>query len=281
MARHDPIEILATFKEEPPPIDYVLPNMIAGSVGGLVSPGGAGKSMLALQLATEIGAQVAGGVDLLGLGPLHTGRVLYLPAEDPTIAIKHRLHALGSYLTADQRHAVAEGFTIQPLVGSAPNIMEQKWFDAFLRGAEGTRLMIFDTLRRFHYEDENLSGPMAEVIGRMELLAAETGCSILFLHHASKAMAISGQGDQQQASRGSSVLVDNVRWSSYLAGMTRGEAENWGVDVEQRSYFVRFGISKGNYGPPFQERWLRRHEGGVLKAAVFELPKKGRRREEA
>ena len=73
MATHKPIDILASFTELPPPIDYVLPNMVAGTVGALVSPGGAGKSMLALQLAM----QIAGGPDLLGEfkirpdGPLH------------------------------------------------------------------------------------------------------------------------------------------------------------------------------------------------------------------
>ncbi|WP_223940026.1 helicase RepA family protein, partial [Aeromonas caviae] len=38
------------------------------------------------------------------------------------------------------------------------------------------------------------------------------------LRHASKGAAMMGAGDQQQASRGSSVLVDNIRWQSYLSG---------------------------------------------------------------
>lgn len=38
--------------------------------------------------------------------------------------------------------------------------------------------MVLDTLRRFHIEEENASGPMAQVIGRMEAIAADTGCSI-------------------------------------------------------------------------------------------------------
>ncbi|WP_159125105.1 AAA family ATPase, partial [Klebsiella pneumoniae] len=90
-------------------IDYVLPNMVAGTVGALVSPGGAGKSMLALQLA----AQIAGGPDLLDVGELRTGPVIYLPAEDPPTAIHHRLHALGEHLTDEQRQAVADGLLIQ------------------------------------------------------------------------------------------------------------------------------------------------------------------------
>ena len=62
------LDLMAAFTELPPPIDYVLPNMVAGTVGALVSPGGAGKSMLALQLA----AQIAGGPDLLEIGEFPT-----------------------------------------------------------------------------------------------------------------------------------------------------------------------------------------------------------------
>ncbi|WP_349357042.1 AAA family ATPase, partial [Escherichia coli] len=78
--------------------------------GRWCAAGGAGKSMLALQLA----AQIAGGPDLLDVGELPTGPVIYLPAEDPPAAIHHRLHALGAHLTAEQRQAVADGLLIQP-----------------------------------------------------------------------------------------------------------------------------------------------------------------------
>ena len=129
MAPHKPINILEAFAAAPPPLDYVLPNMVAGTVGALVSPGGAGKSMLALQLA----AQIAGGPDLLEVGELPTGPVIYLPAEDPPTAIHHRLHALGAHLSAEERQAVADGLLIQPLIGSLPNIMAPEWFDGLKR----------------------------------------------------------------------------------------------------------------------------------------------------
>jgi hypothetical protein len=112
------LDLMAAFSETPPPLDYVLPNMVAGTVGALVSPGGAGKSMLALQLAM----QIAGGPDLLEVGAFPVGSVIYLPAEDPPAAIHHRLHALGAHLTAEQRQAVADGLLIEPLIGRCPNI---------------------------------------------------------------------------------------------------------------------------------------------------------------
>ncbi|MFP3341473.1 helicase RepA family protein [Halomonas sp. SIMBA_159] len=264
------IDLMWAFENEPPPLDYVLPNMVTGTVGALVSPGGAGKSMLALQLA----AQIAGGPDLLEVGDMPTGQVVYLPAEDPPTAIYHRVHALGAHFTPEQRQVVTERLLIEPLIGRCPNIIAPDWFDGLKRAAEGSRLMILDTLRRFHIEEENASGPMAQVIGRMEAIAADTGCSIVFLHHSNKGAAVMGTSDQQQASRGSSVLVDNIRWQSYLSGMTQAEADEWGVDRGQRGYFVRFGVSKANYGAPFQECWFRRHEGGILKPAVLERQKR-------
>lgn len=259
------IDVLAAFSAAPPPLDYVLPNMVAGTVGGIVSPGGAGKSMLALQLA----AQIAGGPDLLGIGELTAGSVVYLPAEDPPIAIRHRLHALGAHLKEEQMRVIVDGLLIQPLIGRCPDILAQSWFDGLKRAADGRRLMILDTLRRFHLEEENHSGPMAQVVGRMEAIAEATGCSILFLHHTNKGSASLGAGDQQQASRGSSVLVDNIRWQAYLASMTAAEAKGLGVDDGTRGHFVRLGVSKSNYGPPIPEVWLCRHEGGVLRPAIL------------
>ncbi|HCM0834939.1 helicase RepA family protein [Vibrio alginolyticus] len=264
------LDLMSAFNELPPPIDYVLPNMAAGTVGSIVSPGGVGKSMLALQLA----AQIAGGPDLLGIGDLANGSVAYLPAEDPTTAIHHRLHVLGTYLSPTQKQMVAQNLLIEPLIGRCPDIMTSAWFGDIRKVAEGKRLLILDTLRRFHIEEENASAPMAQVIGRMEAIAAETDCSIVFLHHSNKGAVMMGAGDHQQASRGSSVLVDNIRWQAYLASMTPAEAEKLGVERNQRKYFVRFGVSKANYGDPFSECWFRRHDGGVLKPAVLERRKR-------
>lgn len=98
------IDIASAFAKEPAPLDFVLPGMLAGTVGALVSPGGAGKSMMALQLATLI----ASGADLIGFGTKYsTGNVVILAAEDPPIALQHRLHALGTKLNPDQRIEVS------------------------------------------------------------------------------------------------------------------------------------------------------------------------------
>lgn len=276
------IDILKAFSEEPTPIDFVLPGLVAGTVGGIVSPGGAGKSMLAMELMIL----VATGNDITGLAnsrAFATGKVVYLAAEDPAIALQHRLHSIGKHLTPSVREKMAQNAVIEPLLGHLPNLMNQKWLDAIQRVSEGSRIVILDTLRRFHLADENDSGQMSEVVGRMEAISAKNGNATVFLHHSSKSAAMNGQGDMQQASRGSSVLVDNIRWQMFLSGMTKDEAKKLNVDEDMRGFFVRAGVSKQNYGAPFPEVWLRRGEGGVLVPAEFStsaVTKKGKKREE-
>lgn len=277
------IDILQAFEETPPPLDFVLPGLLAGTVGGVVSPGGAGKSMLALELSIL----VATGFDLSGFGcgvERHTGKMVFLAAEDPADAIRHRLHALGQHMSQNLREQFAQDFEIEPLAGMQANIDRPDWLAFVESMATGRRLMFLDTLRRFHELDENDSGEMAHLVGVLEGIAKRTGCAMVFLHHASKSAAMNGQGDMQQASRGSSVLVDNIRWQMYLAGCTKDEAKKLGIDEEMRGYFVRAGVSKQNYGPPVADVWMRRSDGGVLIPADFahssiSMKKGGRRGE--
>lgn len=262
----DAIDIMRAFTEQPEDLDFVLPGLIAGTVGALVSPGGTGKSMMALQIAV----QIAGGPNLLNMGSLKLGKVTYFAAEDPSPAILQRLFHMGSHLDNDNRERVAKNLTVRSLVGKNPDLLNKDWIEHIASFASENRLIILDTLRRFHQLDENSSSDMNSVLNSLDAISAESGCSILFLHHANKGAVYSGQGDMQQASRGSSVLVDNIRWQANLCSMTREEAKEWGVADDARGSFLRFNISKRNYVAPEGDKWLRRWEGGILKPAVLE-----------
>ncbi len=265
------LDLRNAFSQQPLPLDFVLPGMIAGTVGALVAQGGAGKSWIAL----EMGIAVAGGPDLLEMGISSHGNVLYLPAEDPTLAIKHRLYA-ARMAVAGSIDRLAEALEIVPLMGRAVDLMVPAWSDAIQRMAEGKRLVIIDTLRRFHSADENSAGEMARLLGILEHICAQTGTSILFLHHTAKSAALNGAGDVQQASRGSSVLVDNVRGGQFnLSGMSEAEARALGVELEDRKGFIRLVQAKANFGAPMPDQWFRRIEGGLLVPARIERPDDG------
>jgi regulatory protein RepA len=265
------IDVLAAFESEPPVLDFILPGFLAGTVGALIAPGATGKSFWALEAAMSIACGAAGG-DLLGLAPIHAGRVLYLAGEDPAPALIRRIHFIGKHLDGGARVAIAEGLTLEPIVGQGFDVMNTKQFKALVEDGRGCRLIVFDTLSRIHRMDENSNSDMAKLIARLEQLAEQTRASVLFLHHVSKGSARDGVTDQQQAARGASALVDNARWCGYVAKMTEDEAQRLSdrvrdripISSDRRGYFVRFGISKQNYDPTPVERWYQRQEGGVL-----------------
>lgn len=264
----EPLDLLAVMSTPQPEYDFVLPGMLAGTVGSLVSPGGVGKSFLALQLALLVGT----GHDLLGMDcPLKTGRVAMLCLEDPEDALRHRIHALGKYLPPEVRTKMHEQVQIFALLGKKTDIFDSPFFGWVQQAAKGTRLVIIDTLRRVHSEDENDAAKMSDLLARLEQIAEQERCAILFLHHTTKNAAMGGQTDIQQASRGSSVLTDNIRWQSYLAVMNDGEATKHGVQKDERRRHVRFGVSKQNYGPPLDELWLERGQGGVLGPSTIRM----------
>ena len=265
------VDIMGAFETEPPELDFIWPGFISGAVGALVAPGATGKSFWALQAAMAVAAP---GADLLDIRPPANGPVVYYAAEDPLPVLVRRLHSIGKHLPTDVRVAVAERLTLEAAMGRRMDLSDDAQLSGVVEYCQGARLIVFDTLSRFHTLDENNNGLMAGLVARMEYIAAETGSAVLYLHHTSKASALQGQGDMQQAARGASALIDNVRWCGFVSKMSRSESENLTsrtfdrepIGPDDRLWYVRFGASKENYGiSEFgAERWYKRHEGGVL-----------------
>jgi regulatory protein RepA len=250
------IDVFKALTEQPPELDYVLPSLLAGTVGAFVAPGGTGKSMFALELAVYI----AGGPDLLGVGPLTQGPVVYISAEDPVKVIMHRLQAIRQHLSLEQIEVVSQNLVIESVAGLAPDLLDEKCVELLVKQSEGQRLLILDTLRRFSTEDENSSSAMSQVLNRLEHIAVRTDAAVLFIHHTSK------DSDGQHTGRGSSVIVYHCRWQSVLSEMTKSEAKAFGLEETERVNYLRYGVNKANYGPCYDGSWLIRRENGLLEA---------------
>lgn len=279
LVAHDPlaggyfrrVNLGVVFEQQPPAIDFVLPGLVAGTVGAIVSAGGSGKSFFALQMC----AALSGAYDFSGIGWLRNEGIgspsnlspqkcVYLPAEDAHGPLLERIHRLGRYVSESVRRRISENLEVYSVLGS-PDVLSPRWMNALCRLCQGSRLVVIDTLRRFHLADENSGSEMVRVVAALEHLAEVTGAAVVYLHHTTKLSAFHGLGYEQQASRGSSVLVDNIRWQAYLMGMTQGEAARLGVSpLEKRKQFVRLGLSKCNYCAPPDEIWLARSESGFL-----------------
>nr|CRY95809.1 hypothetical protein [uncultured prokaryote] len=277
-------------------IDFLKPGFVHGTVGAIVAAGGVGKTFFALQTAIEI----AGGMPAcyvtetgeIQKKELKAGGVLYMYAEDPEVMIGQRVQSIFNiYKTAnavkEHQKLARKNLKLWPLIGKSPDILNKELVSAIEKAASRLftekkielRLIIFDTLRRFSFADENDGGQMAKVLSTFESLCLKLGCSCLFLHHTSKAAAITGQTSLQQAARGSSVLTDNIRYQEFLAPMTPDEASQYGIVGENgiigednRQWYVRWGVSKQNYGRPVRDMWLQKSNTGVL--IPIELEKK-------
>jgi hypothetical protein len=203
---------------------------------------------------------------MLGINIKKHGRVVLFAGEDPAESLHYRLHAMGAYLSPAQRQCVAEKLHIALCVGQGVDLNDKEWLEKIEEQARDARLIVIDTLTRFHSLDENNAADAKKIMCAMESVAARTGCAILFLHHVNKSAAMGGTADLQQAARGSSVFVDNARWLAFVAGMSKDEAVLYGVNETDRGRYLRWNVSKQNYAAPMPDRWLQRLDGGVLRA---------------
>jgi hypothetical protein len=262
------------FSGDVEPLDFVFGGFLAGSVGGIIAPGGAGKSYLGLGLCISLTCK-----DLLGLEiEAKDHQVAYITAEDPLPVLYHRALSLSEHLSPEDREKVQSRVVLQSLHGFTPQLLtakgerDERWIEGLKRAATGKRMMIIDTLRKFHQGEENDSGHMTLLTQILDEIASQTGCGVLFLHHANKGATLNAQGAEQGASRGSSALVDNIRFQLNLVSMSEAEAKEKRVDEACRRHFVRLVGSKSNYAENSGDHWLRRDKGGVLVKAHFDAP---------
>jgi regulatory protein RepA len=113
------LDIRRVLGSPPPELDFVLPGLLAGTVGMIVGPGAVGKTTFLLQLAMSLSA---GGS--LGCGlPFKTeapGKVVFVAAEETASLLSHRLHAVHRYVLDELGASFLDGLT--PAMRETPRI---------------------------------------------------------------------------------------------------------------------------------------------------------------
>jgi RecA-family ATPase len=268
-------DLLKAYSQPHTEKDFVIPGLRAGgSVGAIIAPGGTGKSFLALEIAHAVACPQA---DLAGFKVNNPGKVLYLNAEDLSDETDERLSYLGKYYSMEIRNEVAKNLDILSVAGEMINLSNHNKHNPIsdhlswlINKYKGYRLIILDTFSLFHTLDENRNDQMAYMISCLKYLGTHTGASILFLHHTNKQSSREGQLGYQTASRGADAIIANIRYASYLSFMSKEEALNYeNINPENHKFYLKFGVSKQNYGMPEPERWLKRMEGGVLRTVTL------------
>lgn len=258
---------------DPPKREYILEGVLPANVVGLLaSMGGAGKSYLALQLAIS----VVTGLPFLGMRVSTPGAVLGLFAEDDESELHRRGRTLLDHFALDTqaRDAVSERLYIASRVGE-DNMLTRTTSDGDVtrtallaqlietaKQIPDLRLIVIDPLSRSRGGNANNEEHATRFVEALEEIRKETGAAVLGLHHVSQSGIREGGG--QEIVRGSTALVDGVRWVATLQRLRGAEAKRYGLDEREAARYLRLDVPKSNYAPPFPGMWLRREEGGVI-----------------
>lgn len=227
--------------------------MPAGKAGMLVAPGGTGKTTVLMQLAVS----VATGLPWLDYYYVtRSGRVLVALGEEDEAEMHRSLYyaakaaGIGGGDDDRFRQAIYRNVVAYPLAGVPVPFVD----------ADGNRLAFFHRLADFIEETGPYSlvildpgsrfmGPEAETdnaaatqfVQCLETLTQAKGNpSVLMAHHTNKT-ALSAQGSSQGDARGSSALVDGVRWVVNLRSAIQ--------PIEGGGLRTTLEVTKTNYGP--------------------------------
>jgi archaellum biogenesis ATPase FlaH len=172
--------------------------------------GGAGKSILTLQIAMDlISPPPTGFLNVFKVNP-GEHRVLFVQSENSLIGMKKRIdfvrnaYAFPDALLQDRMFFLG----VNNDVRTSGDIKDPHFQDAIKDAVESNEIdiLVIDPLISFHSEDENSNDQMRRLLDKVSLLTEEIGVTPLLIHHHGKFATDSGAG----GGRGASAIGD---WS--------------------------------------------------------------------
>ena len=231
-------------------------DLVRGEITVLASPGGIGKSSLALAIA----ASLATGKELLGVKIYGKGlRALYLNAEDSQTEMLRRLWAL-----CLQHNVSSADLTRLWLLGADDAQVQKSSFLWTERGASLLHQAGVDFLGSMLDEfrpdvvvldplvslcaggNMNDNAAMSLVMRAIKGLAMRYNCSFLIVHHTKKG----GDLTSSEAIGGAVAIVNLARRALMLAAMSQEEAKRLAVLPSKRWRYFRLLSAKANLAPP-------------------------------
>ncbi|MBF0178364.1 MAG: AAA family ATPase [Magnetococcales bacterium] len=274
----------------PPERKWLIRGVLPLAVPGMIAAiGGAGKSMLALDLAIKVASAEPGTFmpqTAFG-GPLEpvSGTAVVLTAEDDQDEIHRRVQALAPEMSNPSRLIVYplpnNGGPVNLIANGREGFSFTKEFEELrdaLLAIRDLRLLVIDPLQSFTSADVNADPAAGSMFfAALGRLAAETGATVLATHHFKKVgnRPILSATDAREAIRGSTSLVDSGRWSYALWSPKNDDAEKacqqLGEEYQRESVFMG-AIVKSNWPTDKTVRtYVRNRTTGLLVDRTTEL----------
>jgi len=265
---------------EPPQRKWVLDDILPlGIVGSIVAPGGSGKSQFSIQLALTVACGKGAFKFWQSTNP---GSVVMICAEDEEEELHRRIYNVFTQLyfadisavnaITSRVHVISRVGLNNLMTESQFGIKETSYVDRLLLAVapiSDLRLIIIDPASRFRGGDENSAEDVTRFIEQAEKIARITKATVLILHHVNKMSGM--QSDQSQThARGSSAFSDGIRWQLNLSKPNRDQERRLNIPNIEKETINRFlvaTVTKNNYGPPIENLYMRRSEGGLLISA--------------
>jgi len=254
------LDIALALSKPPPPRLYLFTDkrsdgfFPAGEGCGMAAPGGAGKSLLAIQISLSL----TSGMQLLdAYNPNAQIPVFFFTKEDSGEELWRRVWDIQK---AHGKPLKPVNLKVYPLLGIDFPLTKYKEGE-FVNGAAvdriidivnkhgGSGLAILDPIRKMTAGEEN-GAAMSAVIHACDTIRLNcTGsCTTLLLHHSSKD-SVKARDVKQTAFRGATDLVDGLRWTlilSHLNDTQRGKlpnGNNWRRLTTPKSNYTAANIS--------------------------------------
>jgi RecA-family ATPase len=278
------LDLSHTIRCRPPQPSYILPGLRRRRLGILTSPGGVGKSFVALTIAI----QLAAGMEVLGgtLGTATPGGipVVYMALEDDLEDVALRVHDIALELgiqAGPQFENVVRNLVICD--GEILHPVEEGCDNGIMLPVDGDgkpvypALLIVDTLSRYldMDVDENNAIAMTSMLKGIEQHLKIWNAAGLLIHHAAKeAMGDHDRDIESTAgqSRGSGAITFAARaaWTLwpptkrvYADRMGSLQAHCRDAREDDRDQFILLTQTKRNYGRKHAVIWMRRNSNGV------------------
>ena len=259
---------------------WIIPRrLVKQIISVMISPGGVGKSTLSLAWALAVAGTPA-AADRLGVHVRQHGNVLVVNAEDPLLEMQRRLAGI------TQRYSISldgmphklrmisgadDPLLFMRLQGTKQGVRLYetelvKQLSDYVRRHQISVLML-DPLIEMHEADENNNAQMRAVVGAFRRIAVETDCAVLIVHHTRKSGVDSdGHAGNADSGRGASATSNASRIVFTLFGMSKHDAERYGIAASERHLYVRLDDAKFNLGLASPNATWYRREGVSLES---------------
>jgi hypothetical protein len=233
--------------------------LIRGYVSVLVAPGGTGKSAYAMSVAIALAARRS----FLGDHIFAPINVALINLDDPMDELERRVAAImlahkirredidGRLFLEDcDGHGLTLAAPARDDNGFYVANPDERELTELIR-ANDIGLIVCDPFAESHTLEENSNPQMIQAAAVWRRIARATNCAVLLVHHVRK-----GDIAGIDAARGAKAVTDSARIGLLMTVMSASEAEEFGIDDDDRLGYVRLDDAKRNMAPAAKARWF-------------------------